>query len=312
MSERERKQHIIKLAIEEYLDTPEEQRSLTKLGEKYGVKRQTLSTHLKKLGYEVINYQNKVRCDETVFDNIDNEEKAYWLGFLYADGNISSTGNRLEVRLSIKDLDHLEKFRKFLKLSTEIRTGIYNGNGFCHLAIRNKHIWEALDKLGCHPRKSLILKFPELSIFKGNLRQLVLHFIRGYVDGDGCLTICKQSNGSLRTELNLVGTESFLDSVNRIFKKCGYIRNKSCKNYENKAYSLRFSSVSSRKIARLLYENSNVYLERKYNKFLDFCRLEDESPLRKSSKIGEICNDNPEVSSEITKGSETPQSVEGE
>ena len=44
------------------------QASLTKLGEKYGVKRQTLSKHLKDRGYEVINYQNRVRCDETVFE----------------------------------------------------------------------------------------------------------------------------------------------------------------------------------------------------------------------------------------------------
>lgn len=305
MNEKERKQHIINLALEEYLNTPEEERSLTKLGEKYGVKRQTLSKHLKDKGFEVINYQNRLRCDETVFDKIDNEEAAYWLGFLYADGNISSTGNRLEVRLSIKDLFHLEKFRKFLKLSTEIRTGIYNGNGFCHLSIRNKHLWETLDKLGCHPRKSLILKFPKLNIFKGNIKELVLHFIRGYVDGDGCLSIYKRNTGVIATELNIVGTESFLKTINHIFKDRGYISNKSCNNWDNKAFQLKFSFIPSRKIARYLYENANIYLERKYKKYLEFCSLEDESLLRKSSKIGESCDGNTEVNSEIAKGSES-------
>lgn len=312
MNEKERKQYIINIAIEEYLNTPEEERSLTKLGEKYGVKRQTLSKHLKDRGYEVINYQNRLRCDESVFDKIDNEEASYWLGFLFADGNISSTGNRLEVRLSIKDLSHLEKFRSFLKLSTEIRTGVCNGNGFCHLSIRNKHLWNTLDKLGCHPQKSLILKFPKLSIFKGNVQQLVLHFIRGYVDGDGCLSIYKKKTGVIATELSLVGTKDFLETVNIIFKNKGYIQNKSCQNWENKAYELKFSFVPSRKIARYLYENATIYLERKYNKYLEFCSLEDESPLRKSSKIGESCDGNTEVSSEITKGSETLQSVDGE
>jgi hypothetical protein len=52
--------------------------------------------------------------------------------------------------------------------------------------------------------------------------------------------------------------------------------------------------------------DTNVYLERKYNKYLDFCSLEDENPLRKSSKIGEPCDGNTEVSSRITKGLETP------
>lgn len=314
MNERERKQQIINLAIEEYLNTPETERSLTKLGEKYGVKRQTLSKHLKNRGYEVINYQNRIRCDETVFDIIDNENSAYWLGFLYADGNISSTGNRIEVHLALKDIKHLEKFRKFLKLENEIRSGFDSkGFGFCHLSVRNKHLWNSLNSLGCYPQKSLILKFPKLSIFKGNVQELTLHFIRGYVDGDGCLCTYKNKNkNSIITQLNLVGTKEFLTTVNTIFKNKGFIRNKSCKNWENKAYSLQFSNVPSRKIARYLYENANIYLERKYNKYLEFCSLEDESPLRKSSKIGESCDGNTEVSSEITKGSETPQSVGGE
>ena len=137
---REQNTQLINTIIQEYLDTPEEQRSLTKLGEAYGVRRQTISKWLKDRGIEVINYQNRSRLDEHIFDSIDTEEKAYWLGFLFADGNISHTGNRLEVRLSIKDLSHLEKFRKFLGLTTAIRTGICNGNGFCHLAVRNKHL----------------------------------------------------------------------------------------------------------------------------------------------------------------------------
>ena len=117
------------------------------------------------------------------------------MGFLYADGNISSTGNRLEIHLAIKDLGHLEKFRKFLKLETEIRSGIDSkGYEFCHLSIRNKHLWETLNDLGCVPNKSLILKFPRFSIFKGNVQELILHFIRGYVDGDGCLCTYKSKN----------------------------------------------------------------------------------------------------------------------
>ena len=49
-----------------------------------------------------------------------------------------------------------------------------------------------------------------------------------------------------------------------------------------------------------------IYLDRKYNKYLEFCRLEEESSKRLSSKIGEGCDANPEVISEITKGLEIP------
>lgn len=300
---------LINLAIQEYLNMPEEERSLTKVGQKYGVRRQTIAKVLKDRGYEVINYQNRVRCDETVFDVIDSEEKAYWLGFMYADGNISYSGNRIEVRLSIKDLNHLEKFRSFLRLSTQIRTGICNGNGFCHLSIRNKHMWNALNNLGCTPRKSLTLVFPKLDIFTNKI--LVKDFIRGYVDGDGCLCIYPKKNTYV-TSLSLVGTESFLTTIKNIFWNIGDIRNKSCTNWENKAYDLKFPPVASRKIARILYENATIYLERKYNKYLNFCRIEEESSRRKSSKIGENWNVNTEINSEIAKGSESLQSIGNE
>lgn len=316
MSNNNIEKQTLKLAMEEYINSSEENKSLTKISNKYGIKRQTLSKHLKNAGYEIINYQNLARLDETLFDNIDTEEKAYWLGFMYADGCVDSIGNRIEVRLSLKDISHLEKFRKFLKLKTEIRTGSSIGkNGtvshFCHLSVRNKHMWEQLNKLGCHPVKSLNVKFPNINIFSN--KKLIIDFIRGYVDGDGCLCTYKstQSN-SIRTVLNIVGTESFLNSVNRIFKNLGYLKSKNTNNYSNKALSLTFSDTISRKIARLLYEKASIYLNRKYEKYLNFCHLEEESSLRKLTKIGEGCDANTEVNSEIAKGSESPQSVESE
>lgn len=292
---------ICKKALEEYLNTPEEVRSLTKLGSKYNIKRQTLSERFKKWGYEIINQQNKCRLNENCFDNMNTEEQFYWLGFMYADGNISKEGNRVEMRLSLKDKDHLEKFRKFLQLTTEIRVGETNGVKFCHLSVRNKHLWNTLNRLGCTPQKSLTLIFPNLKLFKNTAN--ILHFIRGYVDGDGCLTIFKDGD-KLRTRLTMVGTESFLNSINYLFSNKGYIRNKSTKNYTNQAFELKFSDIPSRILARYLYENATIYLDRKYEKFLEFCRLEEESSRRLSSNIGEDCDVNPEINSEIAKGSE--------
>lgn len=294
---------ICKQALEEYLNTPEEERSLTKLGSKYNIKRQTLSERFKKWGYEIINQQNRCRLNDKAFDNIQSEEQFYWLGFMYADGNISHEGNRIEVRLSIKDKEHLEKFKTFLNLSTEIRTGICNGNGFCHLSVRNKHMWNTLNSLGCTPRKSLTLQFPPLSLFKS--KENILHFIRGYVDGDGCLTTyLNAKKTSIRTELSLVGTESFLNAVNKLFQNKGYIYNKSSNGWDNKAFSLSFSNIPSRKIARYLYENATIYLNRKYEKFLEFCRIEEESSKRQSSNIGELWDENTEITSEIAQGLE--------
>lgn len=302
---------ICKQALEEYLNTPEEERSLTKLGSKYNIKRQTLSERFKKWGYEIVNQQNRCRLNDKAFDNISSEEQFYWLGFMYADGNIAHEGNRIEIRLSIKDKEHLEKFRKFLNLSTEIRTGVCNGNGFCHLSVRNKHMWNTLNSLGCTPKKSLTLQFPSMSLFKR--KEDILHFIRGYVDGDGCLTTyLNAKKTSIRTELSLVGTESFLNSVNNLFQNKGYIQNKSSEGWDNKSFSLSFSNVPSRQIARYLYEDATVYLNRKYEKFLEFCRIEEESSKRQSSNIGELCDENTEITFKIAKGLKVSQSVGSE
>lgn len=279
--EREEKQKLINLAIKEYLATPEKLRSLTKLGEKYGIQRQTISRHLKSRGIEVVNQQNRCRINENVFDVIDTEEKAYWLGFIFADGNISSTGNKLEMNLSIKDLDHMTKLKNFLSYEEDIRISTSHEKfQICRMSVRNKHLWNTLNTYGCVPNKSLILKFPNLDIFQE--KSLVYDFIRGYVDGDGSLGVYNN-----KESLSILGTKEFLTSLRLILKIEGYLRNKSTVNHENKAFELKYSSSQARLIARKLYENKSVYLERKYNIYKLFCRLEEESSKKKSSKIGE-------------------------
>jgi intein/homing endonuclease len=291
---RESKKEIVNLAINEYLNTPEKERSLTRLGEKYGIRRQTISTCLKDRGIEVVNQQNRLRINENVFDSIDTEEKAYWLGFIYADGNISSTGNRFEINLAIKDLSHMMKLKDFLGYEEDIRLGKSHIEGdVCRLAVRNKNLWNQLNNKGCKPCKSLILEFPELSIFSNY--DLVFDFIRGYVDGDGSLGAYKRKN-TVTTELSIVSTENFLRETQKILGFMGgFIRNKTSENWANKAYQLQYAGVNARKVARKLYENANIYMDRKYNIYKLFFQLEEGSSRRKSSKIGEGCDANTEI-----------------
>lgn len=56
---------------------------------------------------------------ENLFKAIDTEEKAYWLGFLYADGNISKDKNVIELSLKESDIEHLKQYRKFLNLENK-------------------------------------------------------------------------------------------------------------------------------------------------------------------------------------------------
>jgi len=91
--------------------------------------------------------------DETVFDCVDTEEKAYWLGFIYADGNISDAEAikkksnksvyRLEVSLQSNDIEHLNKLKQFFKWQGEVKINKTNfeRKDRCRLYFNNKHIW---------------------------------------------------------------------------------------------------------------------------------------------------------------------------
>lgn len=297
---RERKLEI----INEYLNTPELERSLTKLGKKHNIRRQLIAKWLIEEGYEIINYQNRLRCDETVFDKIDTEEKAYWLGFLFADGNISSCGHRLEINLGAKDYDHLEKFRHFLKYEHPARLCKQSKKALSEyvsrLSLRNKRIWTSLYNLGCVPNKSLIAKFPYIT------PELLPHLIRGYCDGDGSLGVYIAKDGTHSCQICFTsGSIELLQYIDRYINLKSHYR-KRLGESGNYTYWLSYRSLQARRVARLLYENATIYLDRKYSIYKEFCRLEQECSQMQSSKIGEGWNVNPEVISDITKGSEIP------
>ena len=112
--EKEEKLKLLELAIEEYINTPDNAKNLATIQKKYGFKRATISKHLKNRGYEVVHTLNRSCVNEHIFDEIDTEEKAYWLGFLYADGCVVNAKPRIELSLSDKDTEHLNKYIKFL------------------------------------------------------------------------------------------------------------------------------------------------------------------------------------------------------
>ena len=104
--------------VKEYIDT---KCSVQFLAKKYKKDAMAISRAIKKAGYEVVNRQNLIKINEHIFDTIDTEEKAYWLGFLFADGNVSKRDNCFEMSLAEKDKEHLEKFNNFINHSRNIK-----------------------------------------------------------------------------------------------------------------------------------------------------------------------------------------------
>lgn len=197
-----------------------------------------------------------------IFENIDNEEKAYWLGFLYADGSVGSTDYRVELGLAEKDLEHIKKFKNFIGLDNKIS---YRPKSKSYrYSFKDKIFKEILIKQGCFPKKSLILKFPtEEQVPK----KLIRHFLRGYFDGDGHFT-----NTEKCFEAGYIGTLDFITKSLEVLPK-DLNKNSKIKDVHRadgaKTYSF-YSYKDVKKFLDFLYQDATIYLDRKYNHYLDF------------------------------------------
>lgn len=273
------KQKVIDMAIEEYQKTALYDRSIAKLSLKYGINKKTLTKYLKQRNVEIISNGNKSEFNRDFFDIIDTEEKAYWLGFMYADGYIEQNKYSVGLSLSIKDIEHLKKYNKALNYARGLNISETHQFGssehtnkkgetlyMVSTIITDRQLWEGLNSKGCVPNKSLILTFPDESIFVN--KKLIFDFIRGYVDGDGSLGVYPHSktNPTLEESLLIVGTKPFLEGVQKYLGK-GFLMQKP--NCNENTYRLGYSTTKANKAATLLYKHATIYLERKYNIYIN-------------------------------------------
>lgn len=124
------------------------------------------------------------------FECVDTPQKAYWLGFITADGCIVASarkpeGDRLSVKLAIRDHDHLVKLKDALQASGDVVTGVQDGFGnpvgFASLSVGSPRLVASLLNLGVTPRKSTTAE-----PWRGPA-ELMPHYWRGMIDGDGSL-----------------------------------------------------------------------------------------------------------------------------
>lgn len=254
-----------KFTDEEFLAAIEAKKSIKEMMELFKVGKGSIIKRLKKFDIKLHNYHNEDKFDSTVFDSIDTEEKAYWLGFIYADGSISSQTGKYSFELSLKgaDIGHLHKFNSFMKYkgdNVKLNKTSCKNKTFdrCRWVIGNKHLWETLNNYGCVPNKSLVLEFPKEEIFKN--KDLIRHFLRGYFDGDGCISISRKDQISC----SVLGTKSFLE---KYLEYCPDNIGIQIKQPKGRVSVFSYSTKRAIDFAEFLYSDSNVYLDRKYNRY---------------------------------------------
>lgn len=200
------------------------------------------------------------KINDSFFESIDTQEKAYFLGLMASDGCVTE-GNRVIISLQERDsyiLDLMKQRLEYEGVIYFIKARTENHQNIRRLQFRNKKISEDLNKLGIFPRKSLKLQFPNLP------EQFHNDFIRGYFDGDGCMRISK---GVLNYKF--VGTYEFLKVLQDILiKNCNVKETKLYQAKKNKN-TWELSYGGDRQCIRIygfMYKNATVFLERKRDK----------------------------------------------
>lgn len=210
----------------------------------------------------------KYILNENFFQDIDSEEKAYFLGFLFADGYVNEKFGYVDITINNKDIEILNLFVKHIYVNDRPLKSIRNE--YVRLIINSNKIVNDLKYHGCFQKKTFGLKFP-----KTINKQYIRDFIRGYFDGDGCVTI---NNDSLN--VSFIGTIDFLDELKLILNEnCNTTNTLYCDRYperNNNIRALRFGgNILLNRIYHFMYDDASIFLRRKKNIFLGI--LENKS-----------------------------------
>jgi intein/homing endonuclease len=252
---------------------------INKLCKKFGCRSQKIKQILQSNNVELRTIEEshrKYAINENFFDVIDTEDKAYFLGFLYADGCNHQKSNYVSLSLKNIDKEILLKLAKLIfkdnyqdRIIDRDRSS--EGKGLeSILSISSKHMCQQLDKLGCMQAKTFKLTYPEW--IPNNLHS---HFIRGYFDGDGSIYVNTiKGRGS---SVKVTSTLNFVTGIKNIISKEIEIN---CSIYEHsKSKVYDFNTSGDRQVKKFLdwiYKEANIFLKRKHDQYLQLLQIINE------------------------------------
>ena len=263
----------IHLNKEEVIQKYKELKNVIKVGKVFNVSSGPIKRILKENGYPPI--QRRYKVNHNYFDNIDTEEKAYWLGFIYADGYVRvrtryegrpGQGNSFQMKLAVLDKDHLKLLRKCMGSTHKITYGesvtknkqgkLYTSH-MCSIGVYSNKLVEGLVSQGVVPSKTRILTPPKID------KKLYRHFIRGFFDGDGCCCNYQTTNSEYKRFVYSIACaapqlkEWMVDILKENDIKCAHADD----------LSFNVGSFKSKyNFYHYLYDNATIYLQRKKDK----------------------------------------------
>jgi transposase len=210
--------------------------------------------------------RRRYAVDESFFDSIDTPDKAYWLGFLTADGVIGDSFVRIHLQLG--DTDHLSKFAASLRSEQPVS---FRENGShdrvsarqAMIIISSIKLAQSLHRLGVTPKKTFIVRpYEEVP------ETLLADYWRGVFDGDG--SISRSGLLHMKWQVSLVGNKAMVEGF-REFIAHFIHSNASVRPTASIFRVAYFGYAKPRAVVQLLYENATIYLDRKYALARELC-----------------------------------------
>ena len=242
------------------------------LATQLNVTMHTITAILEKHGIARDNRYKNTAFDVAYFSVLDRCDKAYFLGFMIADGSVAKGSNQVRISLAAKDVYILELFRQATnnvnKLYHRKDKDQYSFNA------RSKQWKSDLARYGCVPCKTFISYLPLID------DAMMPHLIRGLIDGDGWVSSKSHQVGFCGTKEIVTGLRDYLHAKLNVWKV------KVLETQPGKLWQITWASKRDiRKLFDYLYKDCGPYfLARKYDQF----------------KL--ILQDNTEVSRQIAKG----------
>lgn len=259
--------YLEKFNLEEAIKMMKNGKSQIEMSKIFGIPSQRISDCFKY--YNIKFDRRNLIINDCYFDIIDNEEKAYLLGFLVADGccrlekRKTHFSKRISFNNTIDDKEAIEALHNNIcpKSSLLIKNYTFNRRKKPQYTLQwtSEHMFDVLkEKYNIKPHKTLDKEFyiPENSIPEDLWR----HFIRGFFDGDGHI-------GADTLEF-VFTSKPFMLQIMKWFSSFSY------RTYHIQGKTTDYWKVviplndSKRKcIKDFFYKNSKLYLTRKYEAF---------------------------------------------
>jgi len=206
----------------------------------------------------------RYNLNQNYFECIDTNEKAYWLGFIIADGHVSDDG--VVITLKESDREHLSNFLKCIDSNSNIhyiaKTKSYS------ISVYSRDLVKSLRDLGLDANKSYNAKVPPIK------QKFIKAFLRGLFDGDGSLAVSKNiyKKGKHPTYMvSICGTYSLVNKMVETVSKDLNFKNKVKLSQKTDTFFVASWGGNPQvyKILSWLYEDTSYpYLQRKYDRYI--------------------------------------------